>query len=66
MKKLNLIEMLKGYEGETFYCSLYGDVTLLKANYDVIHFTYLNERGERCSDKVFKDGAYTNLSMINI
>lgn len=34
MKELNLCKILKGHEGETFYSTVYGDVTLVKINED--------------------------------
>lgn len=38
-ENINLCEILKGHEGETFYSPIFGNVTLFAINFQTLEFT---------------------------
>lgn len=38
-ENINLCEILKGYEGETFYSPIFGNLTLFAINFQILEFT---------------------------
>ena len=52
MKNINLYEILKGHEGEIFYCPFYGDVKLDYVNENEYLYDYnMNEIYKKVLDK---------------
>lgn len=48
MKNINLYEILKGHEGEIFYCPFYGDVKLDYVNDGCVGFSSVIDCGNSC------------------
>lgn len=42
MSDLNLCEILKGHEGETFYSPIFGNLTLFAINFQILEFTSIH------------------------